>query len=244
MPEGALPPGVRARAAFGPETHAQAANLTCGNYLPSRRAAELMAAMAGVGVSLGWIAGVRAKTAALVESSGFTDLVAGLLRRAEAVHAGETPARTAGGLRCVHLACTPYLARVRTGDRSADAVDAGGVLPGYQGILVRDGYHGGCGHLTGALHAWCGAHLLRDLKDLCEFEPRQQDWARQMAGLLIEAHVTPPAVPARRGGRPLTWTSWAASRAATRPSPRRGSPRTSTGRPRPQPMRAGPPAGS
>ena len=155
--EGALPPGVRARAAFGPETRAQAANLTCGNYVPSRRAAELMAAMAGIGVSLGWIAGVRAKTAALVESSGFMDLVAGLLRQAGAVHADETPARAAGGMRYVHLACTPYLTRMHTGDRSADAAGAGGVLPGYTGILVRDGYHGGYGHFTDALHAWCGA---------------------------------------------------------------------------------------
>jgi transposase len=185
--EGVLPAGVRARASSGPETHAQAANLTCGNYVPSRRAAALMAGMAGVRVSAGWIAGVRAKAAALVESSGFMDLVAGLLRQAEAVHADETPARAAGGMRYVHLACTPYLTHMHTGDRSADAVDAGGVLPGYSGILVRDGCHGGYGHLTDALHAWCGAHLLRDLKDLYEFEPGKQDWAQQMAGLLIEA---------------------------------------------------------
>ena len=45
--EGALPPGVRARAAFGPEVHAQAANLTCGNFVPSGRAAALMADLAG-----------------------------------------------------------------------------------------------------------------------------------------------------------------------------------------------------
>jgi transposase len=185
--EGVLPPGVRARASFGPETHAQAANLACGNYVPSRRAAALMAEMAGIRVSAGWIAGVRAKAAALIESSGFMDLAAGLLRQAEAVHADETPARAGGGLRYVHLACTPYLTHMHTGDRSADAVDAGGVLPGYAGIIVRDGYHGGYGHLTDALHAWCGAHLLRDLKDLYEFEPREQDWAGQMAGLLIEA---------------------------------------------------------
>ena len=44
--EGPLPPGVRARASFGPETRAQAANLTCGNYVPSGRAAVLMAEMA------------------------------------------------------------------------------------------------------------------------------------------------------------------------------------------------------
>jgi transposase len=185
--EGALPPGVRARASFGPETCAQAANLTCGNYVPSRRAAALMAEMAGIRVSAGWIAGVRVKAAALVESSGFMDLVAGLLRQAEAVHADETPARAGGGMRYVHLACTPYLTHMHTGDRSADAVDAGGVLPGYSGIIVRDGYHGGYGHLTDALHAWCGAHLLRDLKDLYDFEPAEQDWAQQMAALLIEA---------------------------------------------------------
>ena len=197
--EGGLPAGVRARASYGPEAHAQAANLTCGNYVPSGRAAALMAEMAGIGVSLGWVAGVRAKAAALVESSGFMDLVKDLLRQAEAVHADETPARAAGGMRYVHLACTQWLTHMHTGDRSADAVDAGGVLPGYQGILVRDGYHQGYGHLAAALHAWCGAHLLRDLKDLYEFEPREQDWARQMAGLLIEARDA--AREARAGGK-------------------------------------------
>jgi transposase len=115
------------------------------------------------------------------------DLVACLLRQAEAVHADETPAHAAGGLRYVHLACTAFLTHMHTGDRSADAVDAGGVLRGYAGIVVRDGYHGGYGHLTDALHAWCGAHLLRDLRDLYQFEPGVQDWAQQMAGLLIEA---------------------------------------------------------
>ena len=75
---------------------------------------------------------------------------------------------------------------MHTGDRSADAIDAGHVLPGYAGIIVRDGYSG-YSHLTGALHAWCGARLLRDLKDLYDFEPGNQDWASQMAALLIEA---------------------------------------------------------
>jgi transposase len=185
--EGVLPAHVRARASFGPEAHAQAANLTSGNFIPVGRAVALMREMAGIGVSAGWIAGVRAKAAALIGSSGFTDLVAGLLRQAEAVHADETPARAAGGMRYVHLACTPFLTHMHTGDRSADAVDAGGVLPGYDGIIVRDGYHGGYGHLTDALHAWCGAHLLRDLKDLYDFEPAAQDRAAQMAALLIEA---------------------------------------------------------
>jgi transposase len=31
------------------------------------------------------------------------------------------------------------------------------VLPGYTGIIVRDGYKG-YEHLTDALHAWCAVH--------------------------------------------------------------------------------------
>jgi len=184
--EGALPAFVRARASFGPETCAQAANLTCGNHIPVGRAAVLLREMAGAGVSAGWMAGVRGKAAALVAGSGFMDRVRELLKTAPAVHADETPARAASGMRYVHLACTAYLTHMHTGDRSGDAIDAGGVLPGYSGIIVRDGYYA-YGHLTGALHAWCGAHLLRDLKDLYDFEPGKQDWASQMASLLIEA---------------------------------------------------------
>ena len=122
-----------------------------------------------------------------------------LLRAAAAVHADETPARAARGMAYVHLACTAYLTCMHTGNRSAPAIDAGGVLPGYAGIIVRDGYHAGYGHLTDALHAWCGAHLLRDLKDLYDFEPAKQGWASEMAALLIEARDAASA--ARQDGK-------------------------------------------
>jgi len=144
------------------------------------------------------MAGIRGKAAGLVEASGFPDRVRELLKTAPAVHADETPARAAGGTRYVHLACTAYLTHMHTGDRSADAIDAGGVLPGYQGVIVRDGY-AGYGHLTDALHAWCGVHLLRDLKGLYDFEPGNQDWASRMAGLLIEARDAASA--ARQAGQ-------------------------------------------
>ena len=184
--EGELPPHVRARASFGPETCAHAANLAAGHHIPIWRSTVLLCQLAGVTVSTGWMAQVRRKAAGLVESSGFMTRVRDLLKAAPAVHADETPARAAGGTRYVHLACTAYLTHMHAGDRSADAIDAGGVLPGYAGVIVRDGY-AGYGHLTDALHAWCGAHLLRDLKDLYDFEPGKQDWACRMAGLLIEA---------------------------------------------------------
>ena len=185
--EGELPAHVRARASYGPEVSAQAANLTTGHHIPIWRATLLLCQLAAVKVSAGWMAGIRGKAAALVQASGFLERVRELLKTAPAVHADETPARAAGGMRYVHLACTAYLTLMHTGDRSAAAIDAGQVLPGYAGVIVRDGYHAGYGHLTEALHAWCGAHLLRDLKDLYDFEPGKQDWASQMACLLIEA---------------------------------------------------------
>jgi transposase len=196
--EGELPPHVRARASFGPETCAQAANLTVGHHIPIWRATIVLCQLAGITVSTGWMAGIRGKTAALVQASGFMQRVRELLRAAPAVHADETPARAAGGTRYVHLACTAYLTLMHTGDRSAGAIDAGGVLPGYTGIIVRDGY-AGYEHLTDALHAWCGAHLLRDLKSLYDFEPGKQDWAVQIACLLIEARDA--AAAARQAGQ-------------------------------------------
>jgi transposase len=59
---------------------------------------------------------------------------------------------------------------MHTGGRSAADIDAGGVLGSYGGVIVRDGY-AGYRHLTDALHAWCGAHNLRDLRDLYTFDP-------------------------------------------------------------------------
>ena len=95
--EGELPAHVRARASFGPETCAQAANLACGHHIPIYRATEVLCQLAGIAVSTGWMAGIRGKAATLIEDSGFMDRVRELLKTAPALHADETPARAAGG---------------------------------------------------------------------------------------------------------------------------------------------------
>lgn len=129
---GELPAHVRARASYGPETCAQAASPVSGHYIPIYRATLLLCQPAGIEVSTGWMAGIRGRAAALAEASGFMDRVRDLLTTAPAVHADETPARAAGGTRYVHLACTRYLTCLHTGDRSAEAIDAGRVLPGLE----------------------------------------------------------------------------------------------------------------
>jgi transposase len=177
---GTAPAFVSGRAQYGPEAHAQVANLVVAHHIPIHRATVVLSQMSALGVSAGWMAGVCGKAAALL--SGFVEHITQLLRAAPALHVDETPARVAGKPHYVHVACTRYLTLMHTGDRSAQTIDAGGVLPGYAGIIVRDGY-GGYTHLTDAVHAWCGAHLLCDLKDLYDFEPGQQAWAQVMAAM-------------------------------------------------------------
>jgi transposase len=96
---GQLPAHVRARASYGPEICAQAANLVSGHYIPIYRATLLLGQLAGIAVFTGWMAGIRGRAAALVEAGGFMGRVRELLKTAPAVHADETPARAAGGTR-------------------------------------------------------------------------------------------------------------------------------------------------
>jgi transposase len=171
---------------IGPETLARAALLTCGHFLPVGRARALLETLTGVDVSTGWLAGVRGRAARRLEKRFVTHMRA-LLATAPVLHADETTGRAAGALSYVHVACTEYLTLMHVGGRGKADIDAGGVLPAFGGILVRDGY-AGYEHLTRALHAWCGAHLLRDLRSISDADPDGQLWATAMADTLMEAH--------------------------------------------------------
>jgi transposase len=146
---------VTSRVVYGPETRAHAANLVSGHHVPVLRAALLLRQMAGIKVSTGWMAAIRGRAAAAL--APFMEHGAALLRTAPALNADETPARAAKSLAYARVACTRYLTHLHVAGRSAGDTGAGGVLPGCTGVLMRDGY-AGYSHLTGALHAWCGAH--------------------------------------------------------------------------------------
>ncbi len=183
---GAAPACAPARAQYGPGVLARAAELLCAQYLPVARATALMVSMLGVGVSVGFMATVRHRAAVLVEHT-FLPRVRALLAQVGVLHADETPGRAAGGLRYVHVAATEFLTALHTGGRAKTDIDAGGVLGHYPGTVVRDGY-AGYTHLIEAHHAWCGAHLLRDLRAFHTADPDRQVWAAAMAATLTDAH--------------------------------------------------------
>src|SRR6266511_2922685 len=192
---GQAPGFASGRAQSGPGVHAHAANLTVANHVPEGRAAGLLGDLMGVGCSVKFVAGVRGRAAGLLEP--FMVRVRALLRQAGVLGVDETPGGAGGGLVYVHGACTEFLTHLHTGGRSAADIDAGGVLPGYTGTIVRDGY-AGYAHLVDALHAWCGAHGLRDLRAVWEADPAGQAWAQAMADLLVYANRQ--AAAARAGG--------------------------------------------
>ncbi len=50
----------------------------------------------------------------------------------------------------MHVACTEFLTAMHTGDRTSEAIDSGGILPGYPSTIVRDGYKGYSTHQRAA----------------------------------------------------------------------------------------------
>jgi len=157
----------------------------CAHHLPVRRAAGVLATLLGTQVSGGWVSSVRGSAARLLEET-FLPRVRELIAAAPVAHADETCARADGKLRYLHVACTEYLTAMHVGDRTKASIDAGGIWPAFDGVLVRDGYNGYT-HLDHVLHAWCGAHLLRDLRSIHEGNPTGQLWAKAMADTLLFA---------------------------------------------------------
>jgi transposase len=170
---------------IGPHTLARAALLTCAHYLPIGRARDLLEKLTAIDISTGFLAGIRGRAARRLEK-GFLPHLQALLASAPLLHADETPGRANGALSYVHVACTEYLTLMHVGDRSAATIDAGGVLAEFTGVLVRDGY-AGYAHIKAA-HAWCGAHLLRDLRSISDADPDGQLWATAMATTLTDAN--------------------------------------------------------
>ncbi len=181
---GDAPAGVTGRVQFGPGVKARLVYLRAAQFLPFGRAAATLSDLCALRVCTGTIAAAIGEASARLDP--FLDRVRVLLRAAAVLGADETPAWVDGGWKYVHVACTETLTLFHAGNRSKAAIDAGGVLAGFTGVLVRDGY-AGYDHIDTATHAECGAHLLRALKGVHDGDPGGQVWAEYMANTLLIA---------------------------------------------------------
>jgi transposase len=179
---GVFPGQVRAPTQYGPRLCAYVLYLSVYQHVPYERIRRLVADRYGALLSTGTLQAIVARGAAGLEP--FREEVRVQLEGAAVVHFDETGARTAGKLHWVHEASTGTLVLYGLHERRGqEGIDALGVLPGFSGVAVHDGWtpyrtYSDC------LHALCNGHHLRELTAV--EERGGQPWANELACLLVE----------------------------------------------------------
>ena len=178
---GKFPDGVGAPAQYGPGIRALGVYLHAFQHLPYDRAAQALRDIAGASVSPGtltsWVA------AAADGLCDFDERLRGLLEAAPVAHFDETGARIAGRLGWVHSASTDKLTRYTAhARRGSEAIDAAGVLPGFEGVAVHDGW-APYRNYPDCEHGLCNIHHLRELQAASE---AGHVWPLAMSCLLLD----------------------------------------------------------
>jgi transposase len=177
-----FPVGVSASACYGPRIRALGIYLVCYQHLPFKRAAEILSDWVRAPISVGTLQAFVAQGADGL--AGFLEEIRAQLAAADVAHFDETGGRVAGGLSWIHCASTRELTLYTLHTkRGRDGIDAAGVLPGFHGTAVHDGW-APYRLYEKARHALCGAHHLRELLGA---EELGESWAAAMSALLLDA---------------------------------------------------------
>jgi len=194
----AFPAGVNAPAQYGPRFNAWMVYLRGQQLIPLERISQMCADLFGRPVSEATVC--SAVTAAHHALAGFETTVKDLIAQAPIAHADETGLRVAGSLHWLQVVATSTLTWYGVHKRRAgEATEQFALLARFTGRLVHDclsAYFD-----LKCLHAFCNAHLLRELVFLCEV--LHQRWARPMFDLLLRMHRAVEAHKARAGPGPL-----------------------------------------
>ncbi len=163
--EAEAPARVSAPQQYGPRLRAVAAYLVQQQFVPYARVREVFADVFSAALSVGTLVNlVRLGAARLLDVE---EEIKTALRQAPVLHHDETGLRVAGTecarLEWTHVTCTKDLTHyARHAARGATALEAIGILPGYVGTSLHDGWTS-YRHYTACRHALCNAHHLREL---------------------------------------------------------------------------------
>jgi transposase len=178
---GTFPAGVACGASYGAGVKSVLTYLNQGHLLPSARSCEIVADLFGQPVSEGLLeAAVTGCATALAETE--TSIKQGLAR-AEVVNFDETGMYVEGKRMWLHSASTPQLTHYAChAQRGATATTAMGILPGFGGRAIHDGFSSYWQY--DCAHGLCNAHHLREL--IFAHEQMHRTWAGQMKALLVD----------------------------------------------------------
>ncbi|MBF6596581.1 MAG: IS66 family transposase, partial [Thermaceae bacterium] len=165
---------------YGPHLKALGLYLMSYQLLPYGRTAQLLCDLFGASPSEGTLH--QTQQSAALELTGVEEGIRESLRQAEVTHFDETGVYIESKRQWLHVASTRHLTLYYSHPKRGEGgTRAMGVLPGFRGVAVHDGYSSFRAYQC--LHALCNAHHLRELVAL---EEQGQAWAAQMKGLLCE----------------------------------------------------------
>ena len=177
----AFPQEVKAPIQYGLNLKSFALYLHYEQLLPLRRVAQTLESLLGVGIHPQTILNHSSR----LDDTLFlqTQWIASQLSEASFLHNDETSLKLKGKLHWLHVNSTSeltlYTASPHRGKKGLVASD---ILPFYSDLLIHDAWRSYDSY--GTQHAFCGAHLLRELQAIMEQEGAfwardLQSWMRQ-----------------------------------------------------------------
>ncbi|MFH1755318.1 MAG: IS66 family transposase [Candidatus Latescibacterota bacterium] len=177
----AFPEGVTAAVQYGPHIRSMAVYLQQYQLLPFERTCELMEDLFSVSMSTGTLANIVSKCSERISVT--MEEIKEMIRAAPVAHFDESGVSVNGKLHWLHAASTDVATYYEIHPkRGAEAMDAIGILPAFQGRAIHDFWKPYLGY--GCHHGFCNGHLLRELIFL--YEEHGQLWAKAMIDHLLK----------------------------------------------------------
>lgn len=174
-----FPELVSAPVQYGPAFAAVAVYLVQQQLLPYERACETMQDLLGPSMRVGTLQEMVKRCAKQLEP--VAQEIKAHLHTSAVLHQDETGVYVMGKRLWLHVSATDTLTHYAVHPkRGSPALEAIGILPGFAGVSVHDGWTSYWRY--GCEHALCNVHHLRELRFL--YEHHQQEWAREMKELL------------------------------------------------------------
>lgn len=180
----AFPADVTRPVQYGRNTKVNAVYMSQYQLLPYERIKDHFISQMGIPVSVGSI--YNFNRSAYERLKGFEQWLIKELINSPLNHADETGININGKSHWLHGVSNKNLTYLYPHAlRGSGAMEAGGVIPHFQGILCHD--HWKPYYSYSCTHALCNAHHLRELERAKEQD--NQQWAGSMQDLLIEIHT-------------------------------------------------------
>lgn len=183
--KGTFPEGVNSPAQYGAGVRAMAVYLSQYQHLPYERTCEALKDLFGCALSQGTLKNIFSECHSKLEKP--EKAIKKHIQSSKVAHFDETGLRIDKKTRWVHSASTESATHYHVHNkRGADAPISAGILPGFKGTAVHDGWKSYMSFKC--RHGLCNAHHLREL--IFIEEQFKQNWAKKMADLLREINIS------------------------------------------------------